>query len=96
MVITLTFSTYLHDYDYVALTPVFVSMWWYSRQSVVAAVISLCLLMMLFIQTPESLNLLLGDHLRSAIVVMMGLTVAAYSAASVSRDNLRRVSAGVA
>jgi hypothetical protein len=98
MVITLTFSTYLHDYDYVVLAPVFASLWWYSRQSTAVAVFAVSLLVTLVI--PQHLVRALGhlvlDQWRTVIVVIMGLIVVACSAASLSWHSAKRVSAGTA
>jgi len=95
MIITLTFSTYMHDYDYVVLAPVYASLWWYSRKSDAVMALSIVLLVMLF--TPQDLVRLFGHQIleqwRTGVVILMGAIVLAYSAASIARHERSRISA---
>jgi hypothetical protein len=49
MAITVTFSGYLHDYDYVALAPMYISLWRLAPTSLAATISSLTLVVLLFV-----------------------------------------------
>jgi hypothetical protein len=81
MIITLTFSVYLHDYDYVALIPAFVSLWWCARAGQGYAVAAGVLLVTLFLPQ-RGLHVLgfpLLEQWRTLVVAAMG-TVILYAA----------------
>ena len=78
MIVTSTFSVYLHDYDYVALIPAFVAMWQFACRSSVGMVLTVLLIGLLFI--PQRL-MHAGDwglvyQWRSLVVVTMGVLLA--------------------
>ena len=78
MFITFTFSGYLHDYDYVALTPIFISLWRLAPPSIPAVVCSTILIALLYV--PQRLIHVMAvpvlEQWRTVLVVVMaGLVV---------------------
>jgi hypothetical protein len=75
--ITFTFSSYLHDYDYVALLPIYISLWRLAPPSIPSIVASLLLVVLLFV--PQRLlqpfaNPTL-DQWRTVLVMMLACLV---------------------
>lgn len=91
--ITFTFSSYLHDYDYVALLPIYISLWRLAPPSIPAIVTSLLLITLLFV--PQRLlqpfaNPTL-DQWRTVLVVMLACMVVWLSLSNSSRSNLELI-----
>ena len=91
--ITFTFSSYLHDYDYVALLPIYVSLWRLAPPSIPAIAASLLLVVLLFV--PQRLFQSLAnpalDQWRTALVVMLACLVIWLSSSRSSDVGLERV-----
>lgn len=77
MIITVTFSVYLHDYDYVALIPAYASMWWYSRRGRGAAIWMCALLVILFLPQRwlRDTGIAALEQWRTVVVAAIGLLV---------------------
>lgn len=91
--ITFIFSSYLHDYDYVALLPIYISLWRLAPPSIPAIATSLLVVLLLFV--PQRLfqpfaNPTL-DQWRTLLVVMLASMVIWLSLSRSSRPNLERI-----
>jgi len=77
MIITLTFSSYVHDYDYVALVPAFASLWWYARTTRHWAVIGGILFIMLIFpqRVVRIFDVPMLDQWRTILVAIMGAVI---------------------
>jgi hypothetical protein len=77
MAITFTFSSYLHDYDYIALLPIYISLWRLAPPSIPAVLGSLLLIALLFV--PQRLLQVLAnptlDQWRTVVVMMLACMV---------------------
>ncbi len=77
MIITVTFSVYLHDYDYVALIPAYLALWWCAMRGPALGAATALLLLSLFL--PQRLVHLTGiaalDQWRSIVIGLMGLVI---------------------
>jgi hypothetical protein len=91
--ITFTFSSYLHDYDYVALLPIYISLWRLAPPSIPAIAASLLLIALLFV--PQRLFQPFGsptlDQWRTVLVVMLACMVVRLSLSRAPRADLERV-----
>jgi NADH:ubiquinone oxidoreductase subunit 2 (subunit N) len=76
MAITFTFSGFLHDYDYVALAPMYVTLWRLAPASLPATISSLALVALLFV--PQRLV-----HLAAIPVLEQWRTVVIVALASI-------------
>lgn len=87
MIFTFTFTSYLHDYDYVGLIPAFASLWRYARTNRMAAGIAAGLLIVLFL--PQRLllefNLSILDQWRTVVIVLMGIFILCFSSSKSAR-----------
>jgi hypothetical protein len=90
MIVTLTFSTYVHDYDYVAvILPLVVPLWRIASQSRPQAILVLLLLGSFFFpkRFVDLMNIAVLEQWRTLVIIAIGLTI--YRHAAVSRPDAR-------
>lgn len=77
MAVTCTFSTYMHDYDFVALIPLYISLWRLAPPHRSVAIASAILVFLLF--TPQRFVALLGDpaldHWRTLVIIALAVII---------------------
>src|SRR5450631_3760376 len=89
MAITFTFSGYLHDYDYVGLVPVFVSLWSIARQRTITTFAAAALPVLLFVPQRflRALNVPVVNQWRTVVVIAMAVAVLVLGMRAVARGH---------